>query len=82
MLIPSKYGEANGKLAIIAIGGAMTLEKIHFHGINVTPNGLEMRIYFDVDIADLRFIRTLTHQVHPEIYQGRVLHQMTGPAAV
>ena len=42
--------QVNGKLAIGAIGGAVTLDNIQFHGISVTPNGLELRIYFGGDI--------------------------------
>ena len=71
----SNQNQINGRLAIGAIGGKVTLNNIQFQGISITPNGLDARIYFDGDVSDLKFVETLTDQTQAETYQGPIIHQ-------
>ena len=57
-----KQKQVIGSLEIDAIGGKVKLGNVQFHGMCVTPNGLDVRIYFDGDISDLKFLETFTDQ--------------------
>ena len=75
-----KQNQVMGRLEIDAIGGKVMLGNVQFYGMCITPNGLEVRICFEGDISELKFLEKFTDQTQVEIYQGSIIHETTGPA--
>ena len=68
-------------LTIEAKGGSLVLEGVYFNGLNVTPNGLEIRVSYNANIREIRFTKNIVDDMMP-IFEGTVLHEPTGPADV
>ena len=68
-------------LTIEAKGGSLVLEGVHFNGLYVTPNGLEVRVSYNSNIRELTFTKNIIDEMLP-VFEGTVLHQPTGPADV
>ena len=68
-------------LTIEAKGGSLVLEGVHFNGLYVTPNGLEVRVSYNAHIRELTFTKNIIDEMTP-IFEGTVLHEPTGPADV
>merc|ERR1711973_1026823 len=61
-----------GNLVIQGEGGELILQDIQFGGMNPTPNGLEMRVRYDGNIQNVRFLRRLEDTFHPIMQHGPV----------
>ena len=77
-----KQSEIMGRLEIDAIGGKVMLGNVLFYGMSITPNGLEVRICYEGDISELKFLEKFTDETQIQIYQGNIIHETTGPADV
>ena len=78
----SNQNTINGNLVIQGEGGELILQNIQFDGMNPTPNGLEMRVRFEGNIQNVRFMRRLEDTIQPIMHTGPVLHKTTGPGDV
>ena len=68
-------------LVIEGVDGSLVLEKVHFRGVNVNPNGLEIRVQHRARIDNITFTRNVRNQERA-LFRGPLLHQTTGPGDV